>query len=481
MDEGKDEALGNGSGIEVERNRISRGCLILLVSTLVLLAFILLLIFVVFPAWFSGALPWQTGCSKPFLYGLGDNPDAYAATRIDLSDSLPTYGPHWTPDGNRIVFAIGDINSSPVEGRIYVSTSDGSVLRAITDRFGESVLDHSPSLSRDGLHIAFSTYNVLKGEPGYHDAPDFERYFEIETANLDGFNRKRLTSEDGLDHSPTWSPDGTQIAFLRSRCYTPSDTYKPEILVANADGSKVRHIIKEFEGLGYYGGVNHVGGLTWSPDGQLLAFTTRNLESGEPRDGKFHAVSSSKIYTVETDGSNRSLLHDVTGQGSLPASLSWSPDGSRLAFAATEDNRLKIFSSDRSGGDFRVVGEPDLDMPADEVEVGRLSWSPDAAQILIPTRNRRSLEDTIYLANADGSRVMELVEGFHAAWSPDGSRIGVVEPRSNDVVLYSVAPDGSDFRPLVKRVSSGGIIRNRESRGSVEEVEVLQAVAGGGG
>ena len=218
---------------------------------LVVFFLIFILIYIVLPKWVSGELPGASGCSRPFLYGLGDNADAYATTRSDLRDTLPAYGPHWTPDGNRIVFAIGDRDSSPVEGRIYVSASDGSALWAITDGFGESILDHSPSLSRDGLHIAFSTYNVLKGDPGYHDAPDFKRYFEIETTTLDGSDRKRLTSGDGLDHSPAWSPDGTQVAFLRSRCYTPSITYKPEILVANADGSKVRRIVKEFERAGY--------------------------------------------------------------------------------------------------------------------------------------------------------------------------------------------------------------------------------------
>ena len=329
------------------------------------------------------------------------------------------------------------------------------------------------------MHIVFSTYNVLKGRPSSHDARDFKRHFEIETANLDGSNRNRLTSRDGLDHSPTWSPDGTRIAFLRSRCYTPSDTYKPEILVANADGSKVRRIVNEFEGLGYYTGVNHVGGLTWSPDGQRLAFATTNLESSEPRDGRVHAVSSSKIYTVATDGSDRILLHEVTGQGSRSASLSWSPDGSRLAFAATEDDRLKVFLSDRSGGDLRVVAEPDLDRPADEVTVGRLSWSPNMSRIPFPVITPMSSEGAIYLANADGSQTRKVTEGFYAAWSPDGFRIAVVEPHSDDVVLYSVAPDGSDIRPLVRRVSSGGIIRSGETSGRVGRGEVLEAAGGG--
>ena len=108
------------------------------------------------------------------------------------------------------------------------------------------------------------------------------------------------------------------------------------------------------------------------------------------RDHKFHAVSSSKIYTVAPDGSDRNLLHDITGEGHLSASLSWSPDGSRLAFAAMEGNRLRVFSSDRSGGDLRVVAEPDVAMPVDEVEVGKLSWSPDISQILISVRNRYS-------------------------------------------------------------------------------------------
>ena len=460
--------MSNVPETQDRRNATFHGCLPAVIALFAVVAIVIVLV----ALWPSGGLLGRSGCAGPLFYGLGDNFDPYVATRSDFEDALPKFGPHWTPDGSRIVFAIGDKNSSPVEGMVYVAASDGSALWAITNGFGESALDHSPDLSNDGSRIVYSTYNAVEGDPGYWGAPDFKRHFAIETADLGGSNRKRLTSDDALDHSPTWSPDGTQVAFLRSRCYFPSASYRPEVLVANADGSRVRRIIKGFDRAGYIDEINYVGGLTWSPDGQLLAFTTENWE--------ISSTMSTKIRTVKPDGSDACILHDMSGAGNPISSIAWSPDGRRIAFVAMDTVGAKVFSIDQDSGDREILMDLRVVIPVDDVITSRLSrllWSPDMTQILFSLRSGYD-GGTIYVADTSASRVTELTKGFHAAWSPDGSKIAVVHPDSDDIVLHLISPDGSDLRPLVRRTTSGGIKRT-DSVVVTEDVEILEPVGVG--
>src|SRR5437762_14376284 len=76
----------------------------------------------------------------------------------------------------------------------------------------------------------------------------------------DGTHRNQLTFSFGVDASPAWSPDGTQIAFIRT-VYPDATT---EIWVMNADGTNPVQLTSN--------GYNHEG-LDWSPDGTKIAFS----------------------------------------------------------------------------------------------------------------------------------------------------------------------------------------------------------------
>jgi TolB protein len=56
--------------------------------------------------------------------------------------------------------------------------------------------------------------------------------------DADGANVTRLTNSPARDHSPAWSPDGRQIAFVSER------DGNPEIYVMNADGTEVTRLTK---------------------------------------------------------------------------------------------------------------------------------------------------------------------------------------------------------------------------------------------
>ena len=83
---------------------------------------------------------------------------------------------------------------------------------------------------------------------------------EIYTVGSDGRDLRRLTNNRAIDVSPSWSPDGSRIAFVSDR------TGSPQIYVMNADGSDQRRLT--FQG-------SYNTNPAWSPDGRWIAYETR--------------------------------------------------------------------------------------------------------------------------------------------------------------------------------------------------------------
>ena len=137
---------------------------------------------------------------------------------------------------------------------------------------------------------------------------------DIYAVGTDGTALKRLTTQPGRDDAPSWSPDGTRIAFARGTSMAP--LYDPgRLYVMNADGSSPTPI---GDSLG-------VTTTEWSPDGQLIAYGFREASSGccQPQ---------GRAEVVEVDGSGRRRIVGYFGMdGSGIRMLSFSRDGARLA------------------------------------------------------------------------------------------------------------------------------------------------------
>src|SRR5580765_1139611 len=114
---------------------------------------------------------------------------------------------------------------------------------AATNRSVTSLTDQPASSAFTNGKIAFVSTNGTK--------------FEIHTMNADGSARAPLTSGP-YDFEPAWSPDGTQIAFVRNG----GSGNGGEIFVMNQDGSNQRQLTQSALG----------NSPAWSPDGTKLAF-----------------------------------------------------------------------------------------------------------------------------------------------------------------------------------------------------------------
>jgi dipeptidyl aminopeptidase/acylaminoacyl peptidase len=151
--------------------------------------------------------------------------------------------------------------------------------------------DFSPTWSPDGSEIAFSRCDSMCED------------YDIFSVRSDGSDLARLTSGVEEDLDPAWSPDGSKIAFER---YLASGS---AIVIMNSDGTEQTRLIGDIQG---------DGTPDWSPDGTRIAFW---------REEAFGA--DAHIWLMKPDGTQ---LVQLTSGAQADWGPSWSSDGERIAF-----------------------------------------------------------------------------------------------------------------------------------------------------
>lgn len=253
-----------------------------------------------------------------------------------------------TPQPAKIAFESTRAGSStdPVYDDIYLMDPDGSNVTRLTTSNG---YDGIPSWSPDGLSIVFESWR--DGNP------------EIYIMENDGNNQTNLTSNSATDKAPAISPDGTKIAFDSNR------TGYFEIYTMNLDGTGLTQLTNN--------GSNFEP--AWSPDGSQIVYE-----------------SSGEIYIMNADGSNPSPLTNSSGRDSWPA---WSPDGTKIVFVSNRNGNAEIYVMDSDGTD-------QTNLSNNSSNDYWPSWSPDGQQIIFETHRDGDYE--IYIMNSDGTSLTRL-------------------------------------------------------------------------
>jgi dipeptidyl aminopeptidase/acylaminoacyl peptidase len=167
-------------------------------------------------------------------------PDGTGQRRLTTS-AADDFGPAWTPDGSRILFATNRDGNY----EIYSMAYDGTDVRRVTTN---AATDIQPSVSPDGTKIAFSSNRGTSTN------------FDIYVMNTNGSNVVRLTTDAGGDFAPDWSPDGTTLAFHSDR------TGDFEVYTMSPSGSNVVNLTLDPTSDDF--------ASAWSPDGGAVAFTS---------------------------------------------------------------------------------------------------------------------------------------------------------------------------------------------------------------
>ena len=257
---------------------------------------------------------------------------------------------------------------------------------------------------------------------------------QIVTMHADGTERTRLSDLTANDFEPTWSPDGTQIAFA-------SERNGGGIYLMHADGTNVRLLLAKPPMTDFF---LSFGGPVWSPDGTRIAV------------GFFaHTQFQGAIYIVPVARPSTATI--IYQSQEILDSFAWSPDSTRIAFA---DN----FFEDSLGGNMYVIGANGTGLKTlhqtidNEAPYYDLAWSPDGAHILYTSGADAdvNLRD-IYVINADGSAARPLTSNagfnFGATWSPDGRYIAFSSTRTGASSLFVMQADGSGQEPLIGSIA----------------------------
>jgi len=201
------------------------------------------------PAWAPGGkvLAFDIGCGSNIAAVYTVAP--YGKKRVDraIPKGVDGCGPSWSPGGGSIAFE----GFHGGHQDIWVSRSNGSSGHRLTD---DAATDAHPSWSPDGRRVVFAS-----------DRGDSSDLYVMDT---DGSNVQVLYAGPTDDVDPVWSPDGRWIAFSsasKAGCGVEDPACSYHLWVMKADGSGARQITT---------GDGHDIEPTWSLDGSRVAFAS---------------------------------------------------------------------------------------------------------------------------------------------------------------------------------------------------------------
>jgi Tol biopolymer transport system component len=239
-----------------------------------------------------------------------------------------------------------------------------------------------PTFSPDGEQLAFSW------------GGDNDENVDVYVKFVGSSELRRLTSDPRPDLSPSWSPDGRQIAYLQA---------------SRGQDVGTIHIVSALGGPDLkLSALNFAPPLTWTKDGRYVA--AQHLPTGPAGDARGAAGESrghSRIHLIPVGGGpTRPLqLSSAPRSDGAPA---FSPDGRQLAFASCElwgcDVRVVALDSE-----FAPVGPPKHLLATSIFRLTSLAWSRDGKSILY-NEYLDTFVSYLWRAPVDGSAAAQRIE-----------------------------------------------------------------------
>lgn len=294
-------------------------------------------------------------------------------------------------------------------------------------------------ISPDGRYVAYSVTQTN------WDDDDFVSQIWIAVTATG--ERYQLTSGKKGSAGPQWSPDSRRLAFTSDR------DGKRQIYVIAPSGGEASQLTAEDNG---------VGAIAWSPDGASLAFTSTGPESKARKDrkekyGDFDIIGGDYVMNhlwlvkvpaeISSDTKKLPKAEPLTkGEDFSVDGFSWSPDGKRIAFAASRD-------PDLGSGDTEQIYVLDLaDLHVRKLLDGHgpnsnPKWSPDGKQIAYVTADGQPFffyaNRYIAVIPAEGGAPKVLTSDFDEDaslldWGPDGIYFAALQ--KTNAHLYRIDP-----------------------------------------
>lgn len=278
------------------------------------------------------------------------------------------------------VLAMASLVVSVIRGRhadpgAVVTTDPQADVVPLTTMEGKET---DPSFSPDGSHVAF----VWLKDPG-SSTPQYHIYVRA----LSSETLLQITDGAGHEHQPHWSPDGSQIA------YADIDDMTCSLLTVSPLGGPSRKLADcdKYDG----------DSMAWSPDGATLAM-------------KGPGYKGIDFLTV-ADGGVRHVT-EVPPTDQQDTDPAFSPDGNLLAFVRWHASGVaNVYVVPVSGGQPKRL-------TFDNLKVEGITWEPDSRHLVFSSN--RAGPFSLWRVDVDGGPVERVAQAGHGDYMPTLSRDG---------------------------------------------------------
>ena len=281
---------------------------------------------------------------------------AFVAIPIVLAacGSSSTDGPNGPP---ALTNTIAFVSNRTGNDELYIMHGNGDVVQLLATTPGPKT---DPVISPDGKKVVFTLGTVQTGSAS-----------PLWIVNSDGTGLTQLTTDGAIDYRPTWSPDGSELAFVSTR------DGNAEIYVMNADGTGQVNITND---------AASDNAPAWSPSGSTILFDSdRDSAAGtaiysitpvgasvtplvagynpewSSTGTRFLFLRGSQIWISESAGA--SSVREVTADPFFHFTPGWSPDESKLVYATSTTSNEEIWTINSADGDSatQLTADPDGD------------------------------------------------------------------------------------------------------------------------